>query len=1330
MNQRIQLMKTHVAALTLFSLLLMGGPANADEWIDRYWPLNSGDTKTFIYNGTDILTIDVFYDGGGLYEIYADSPDGSGSEFHYNDGTGIYLDHAQVGFINVYNDPPVLLMNDTMLQNGGSATTSTTVTQQGVDYPATYTVSITKAGAVTVPAGTFSDCRNITVTEKATVPGQGTITVKALTAVLAPDVGLIKKVVSLNPTVWAELVSGTVGGTDVEILATRAPVLSVKSPVAGQRIATNNNLVPVMGSFRGYAPGMEVYYQVNSGAWASAVVTGTNWSGTVTATPGTNIITALAVDIANRYSPDLNVNFQFVVSALLQVATVGKGAISPNYSNALLELGRSYTVTATPAAGFAFTDWTGRVNGDVVLTTNKAALSFLMQSNLSLTATFVDTNRPVVKITTPVANQRWSNSFFTVRGTATDNGTLAEVWYQLNSGEWAAATWTAGSTNWTADVVLSLPGTNSVSAFAVDAVGNHSVTNTTKFVYVLSGVLQVAIVGKGTVSPNYSNAVLEIGRGYTVTATPGTGYAFTNWTGRVGDDVVLSTNKAVLGFVMQSNLVLTATFADVAKPVLTVTAPTANQRWSNSLFAVVGKVTDNGPVAGVSYKLNGADWATAETANGWSNWTAGVTLTPGTNTLLAFATDAAGNRSATNTVRFVYVLTAPLNLAVIGKGKVNGATNGQPLEIGKSIVLTTTPGTGHVLTNWLVQVNGDTIRSTNKAVPFVMQSNLTLTATFADVVKPVLTITAPTANQRWSNSLFTVAGKVTDNGPVAGVSYKLNGADWATAETANGWSNWTAGVTLTPGTNTLLAFATDAAGNRSLTNTVKFIYVLTAPLELVVVGKGTVAGATNGQRLEIGKSIALTTTPGAGHVLTNWLVQVNGDTILSSNKAVPFVMQSNLVLTATFVDVTKPVLTITAPVAGQRWSNEVFTAAGKVTDNGPVAGVSYQLNGGDWSPAQSANGWSNWTATLNLAPGTNTLRAFATDAAGNRSATNSQSVIRVLTYWLPDYYYPTTEGNRWIYDGAASDGSPAQLEVRMDNTNYLITSFTGTTTVSNYTQNVIKVENAYGSYDSGSGVFSPYDDWSEYITLAGGWGIWGSDDSSESLRVDRGFIITNRLAVGQTVSLTRSAYTNGVYRGQITFKLQLLEVTNVTVPAGLFEQCLHVRITLSLGSSSQVHDDWLANSQGMIKQQGVSGDGAAEHWALISYQPVASRAKFNLPARPAFQAALLPAKSVAPTAMEIAVVAPVTPVASVTSVDSVVPVVPLQFEVGAGNLAVINGGLQLRLSGPSGAEVVLESSSDLLHWAPMQTNSLPAEGLFLSMPTSGQPAQFFRARLR
>lgn len=547
----------------------------------------------------------------------------------------------------------------------------------------------------------------------------------------------------------------------------------------------------------------------------------------------------------------------------------------------------------------------------------------------------------------------------------------------------------------------------------------------------------------------------------------------------------------------------------------------------------------------------------------------------------------------------------------------------------------------------------------------------------ADTASPTASITVPAANARLSNAVATVQGKAGDNLGLAEVRYQLNGTGWATATPSpTGWSNWSAILNLAPGTNTLNAYAVDVAGNQSLTNTVRFVYVLTAPLGVNIVGNGKVNGVTDGQLFEIGKSVAPTVTPATGWILTNWLVTVDGNTIRSTNKAVPFLMASNTVVTAKFVDVAKPTLTITAPKLNQRWSNEVFTVAGKVTDNNTNGSVWYQLNGGTWT---SASGWTNWSASVNLIAGTNHVKAYAVDAAGNRSTTNSVNVIYVLTYCLADYFYSAPSGSRLIYDGLDWDGFPAQLKVEIKDADHPLVTYSGTTTVSNYVINVLHIESAYGTYISGTGQFSSYDDWDEYFIMGGcSFGWVGSDDDDESLRVDRGFLITNRVAIGQTISLTRGIYLDGSYVGQATLKLQLLDVSTVTVPAGTYPGCLRVRLTVSAGGESQTHDDWLAPGIGMVKQQGVSGDGAAERWELIRYEP--------------------------PTQT------------------------PLQWIVPDDGSAVADGQMQWRVAGPNGQAFVVEGSSDLRDWIPLHTNAIPAEGLLLSIPVGPQPAQFFRLR--
>ena len=69
--------------------------------------------------------------------------------------------------------------------------------------------------------------------------------------------------------------------------------------------------------------------------------------------------------------------------------TTGNGNVSPNYSNALLEIGHPYTITAIPSKGFVFSNWVGTVLGNGVFLSNTPRLSFMMQSNLVLQANFV-----------------------------------------------------------------------------------------------------------------------------------------------------------------------------------------------------------------------------------------------------------------------------------------------------------------------------------------------------------------------------------------------------------------------------------------------------------------------------------------------------------------------------------------------------------------------------------------------------------------------------------------------------------------------------------------------------------------------------------------------------------------------------------------------------------------------------------------------------------------------------------------------------------------------------------------------------------------------------
>jgi hypothetical protein len=232
---------------------------------------------------------------------------------------------------------------------------------------------------------------------------------------------------------------------------------------------------------------------------------------------------------------------------------------------------------------------------------------------ISSNATLVmDNSRPSLAITSPTPNQLWSNAVFRVKGTAKDNVEVAAVWC-LTNGVWRQAETTNRWTNWWLDVAL-VPGTNVVRACAVDGAWNWSPTQSVSLFYVVTNQLVVQATGPCTMSPNYSNAWLEIGRSYTITVTPGKGYVFSNWWGYEWGDIAFVGNTRRLTFTMQPGLSLQANiipnpFIQGAGSYYGLFCDTNNDPDSQGLFTLT--VTTNGAYSGSlkhgtnSYPING-----------------------------------------------------------------------------------------------------------------------------------------------------------------------------------------------------------------------------------------------------------------------------------------------------------------------------------------------------------------------------------------------------------------------------------------------------------------------------------------------------------------------------------------------------------------------------------------------------------------------------------------------------------------------------------------------------------------------------------------------------
>ena len=281
----------------------------------------------------------------------------------------------------------------------------------------------------------------------------------------------------------------------------------------------------------------------------------TSWTNSLTLKLGPNVFQIYARDETGNISTTNTLNFVYVIAGDLTLQTNGPGTVI-RAPTGVPEVGRTYTLTAVPKIGTVFTGWSGDS------TSTNRVLSFTMTNSLAFTANFTDIQKPTVAIVYPAAKKPQrvvTTGTVVLRGTAADNDRLAEVKYQLYTGEWTNAVTTNGWKNWTADF-YPVPGLNTARVYSVDLQGNVSVTSKAVFTYALGAVMQVRTNGQGSITPAYNGQMLEIGKSYTMTAKPKSGYVFTAW----ADGTGTVTNKPAITFVMRTNLVLTANFRSLS----------------------------------------------------------------------------------------------------------------------------------------------------------------------------------------------------------------------------------------------------------------------------------------------------------------------------------------------------------------------------------------------------------------------------------------------------------------------------------------------------------------------------------------------------------------------------------------------------------------------------------------------------------------------------------------------------------------------------------------------------------------------------------------------
>ena len=277
----------------------------------------------------------------------------------------------------------------------------------------------------------------------------------------------------------------------------------------------------------------------------------------------------------------------------LTTAVFGSGTVAKSPNQSTYANGSSVTLTAMPAAGFAFTGWSGAATG----TTNP--LTVTMNANKSITATFSATATPQVTSYTLVSadsnadiqtltagmmlnlatlptrnlNVRANTNpgtvgsvVFALSGPQIQNQTESVVPYALfsdNGGAYNAWTPPVGSYSLTATPYAAAggggaAGTPLTLAFSVIDQAGTSYTLTT------------AVVGGGTVTRNPNAPSYASGSAVTLAATPAAGFAFTGWSGGATGTI------NPLTVTMNANKSITATFSATSQQVSSFTLVNAD----------------------------------------------------------------------------------------------------------------------------------------------------------------------------------------------------------------------------------------------------------------------------------------------------------------------------------------------------------------------------------------------------------------------------------------------------------------------------------------------------------------------------------------------------------------------------------------------------------------------------------------------------------------------------------------------------------------------------------------------------------------------------------
>lgn len=262
------------------------------------------------------------------------------------------------------------------------------------------------------------------------------------------------------------------------------------------------------------------------------------WSGDLT---GTNYEESLYMDNIKSITATFTA---LPTQYFLNIATTGLGSVTLSPISETYDSGTDVTLTAVPAEGWQFVDWTGDASG------TQSPTTVTMSATKNITANFELIPPTQYTLSVSVTGAGCADCSVTPNNGSFNENEVVYLSAIATSSGWAFSQWQGDDTSSENPLPLTMDANKNVTA-----VFTYQPT-----VYELI----VDVTGSGSVTGSSAAAFYNPGTQITLTATPDIGAVFSGW----GGDLSGSTNPAT--FTMNEDKQIAATFAEVAPPAIPV----------------------------------------------------------------------------------------------------------------------------------------------------------------------------------------------------------------------------------------------------------------------------------------------------------------------------------------------------------------------------------------------------------------------------------------------------------------------------------------------------------------------------------------------------------------------------------------------------------------------------------------------------------------------------------------------------------------------------------------------------------------------------------------